>query len=179
MTTVERALLDAADSLTARRVERAFDEALALRLTSRTKVTELLDRAGEGRKGTKLLKALLDPRRPSSRTKSPPEEAILAVLRTIPTIEAPQCNVYVHGLECDFYFPRAATVVEFHSFRWHNNRFTWRKDTRKRQHLERAGIHVIYLLDEDLEPAELLATTAGLVETLTRRTIEQRIGSAA
>ena len=170
VTTPERTLLDIGDTESERCVEQSLDEALGLRITSRTKMRELLARS-PGRHGAPLLHRLIDPQRPSSRTRSVPEERILGALRQA-GIEQPECNVDVSDYNCDFYFRRAGVVVEFQSFQWHASRFTFTRDRRKRRALERAGLVVVELIAEDLTD-NLLATTAELVQTVTRRTIER------
>jgi very-short-patch-repair endonuclease len=173
VTTPARTVLDLTERHTPRQVERALDEALALRITSRTKVRELLARS-PGRHGVPMLEGLIDPRRPSSRTKSPPEERLLGALRSS-GIEQPACNVRIHGWDCDFHFEQAGVVLEFQSYQWHNDKFTFDKDHRKRKLLERHGIEVIHITDEDLEH-DLLATLAQTVQTITRRTLERHPG---
>jgi very-short-patch-repair endonuclease len=168
---VERALLDVAETFTPRQLERTVDEALGLRVTSRTKIRAVLDRAGAGRAGAPVLARVIDPGRPSSRTRSNPEEKLLQALRAA-GMESPEANVKVHGWECDFHFVRAGVVLEVQTYQWHNSSFTFHKDHRKRKALERQGIEVVYVIDDDLEN-DLLATLAGLVQTITRRTIER------
>jgi hypothetical protein len=68
-------------------------------------------------------------------------------------------------------------VVEFQSFQWHDSRFTFTRDHRKRRAVERAGLVVVELIAEDLG-GNLLATTADLVQTITRRTIERASAGA-
>jgi hypothetical protein len=100
VTSAERALLDAAPLLTPRQLERAFDEAIATRATSRAKVLELLSVTG-GRAGQTALAALADPRRSPSRTQSPPEERALELIRAagLPT---PETQYPLHGFSADW-----------------------------------------------------------------------------
>jgi very-short-patch-repair endonuclease len=171
ITTPEWTLLDLAESHTARQLERALDEALGLRITSRSKLATVLARA-PGRIGAPRLRQLLDPGRPPSRTRSAPEEELLRALRQT-TIERPRCNVTVHGYEVDLLFEDAGVVVELQSFAWHNSRFTFARDHRKRRTLERNGLLVIPIITEELGD-RLLATVAALVETITRRTLQRQ-----
>jgi very-short-patch-repair endonuclease len=67
-------------------------------------------------------------------------------------------------------------AVEFDSFQWHNDRFTFVKDRRKDRLFKREGIELIRVVDEDLGES-LLALVAELVQTITRRTVERELAS--
>jgi hypothetical protein len=168
VTTAARTLLDLADVLSERELERALDEALAKRLTSPTKVREVLKRAGRGRRGASILAALLR-RTTSSVTRSEAEERLLATLR-LAGVEEPDCNVDVHGVVPDCYWARAALAANFDSKQWHRSPAARRRDTRQRATLRAHGIDVVTILWEQLTD-EPLALVADLQRRITERTL--------
>ena len=169
VTTAERALLDAAPLLTPRQLERAFDEAIVTRATSRTKVNNLLSVTSR-RAGHATLAAIADPRRRSSRTMSPPEEVALQLIRAA-GLPAPETQAPLHGFTADFYWPQAAVVLEVDSFGVHGLvRGNFVRDRRKDRVFRDHGLHVVRATDDELED-QPLQIVAHLVRTITERTI--------
>ncbi len=164
MTTVERALLDAAAELTPRQLEHAVDEALARRLTSRTKIRELLDRTA-GRAGQKHLKVLLDARRPSSRTVQEAAELALTLIREAGLPE-PATEVSFDEFRADFHWRRAGVVFEVDSYSWHGLvRSNFNRDRRKDRIFRRQGLIVVRASYDNLKD-EPLAVIADLAATI-------------
>jgi very-short-patch-repair endonuclease len=172
VTSAERALLDAAPLLTPRQLERAFDEAIATRATSRTKVLELLN-ATSGRAGQASLAALADPGRSPGRTQSPSEERALELIRAagLPT---PEAQYPLHGFTADFYWPEAGVVFEVDGFGVHGLvRRNFVRDRRKDRVFRDHGLAVVRVAAEELED-QTLQIIAHLTRTITERTIANR-----
>jgi hypothetical protein len=122
MTVAERALLDSAPLLTKVQLGRAFDEAIARRVTSHTKVAELVMRLG-GHPGQGKLAELVGQRRFPTVTESEAEDRFLALIADA-GLPAPRTQVPVHGFRIDAYWPQARFAVEIDGFQWHA-RTTW------------------------------------------------------
>jgi hypothetical protein len=149
-TPVERAILDAAGGLSDREVERVLDEALATRLTSRTKVSELLAVAGHTRSGAGLLAALIDPARAGAMTKLEAAALALKLIRESGMPE-PETEVELFGFTADFYWPEAGVVLEIDSFAWHGVvRKNFNRDRTKDRVFRRHGLTVVRATATDL-----------------------------
>jgi very-short-patch-repair endonuclease len=149
MTTVERALLDAADELGGRELERAVDEALAARLTSRTKLRETTERA-VGRRGQLELLALADARRASKQTKREAAELALRLIRAAGLPE-PQTEVSLFGYSADFFFAESGVVLEVDSFAYHGLiRSNFNRDRRKDRIYRQHGLEVVRVTADEL-----------------------------
>ena len=171
VTSAERALLDAAPLLTPRQLERAYDEAIATRATSRTKVLELLS-VTSGRAGQASLAALADPLRRSGRTQSPPEERALALIRAA-GLPAPETQYPLHGFSADFFWPEAGVVFEVDGFGVHGLiRSNFVRDRRKDRVFRDHGLQVIRAAADELED-QPLQIVAHLTRTITERTLVQ------
>jgi very-short-patch-repair endonuclease len=172
MTTVERALLDAAPELTARQLERAVDEAVALRLTSRTKVRDLMANTDVRKHGQKHLTALADARRPSSSTDSDPAELALLLIRQAGLPE-PETEVQMYGFKADFFWSKAGVVLEVDGFRVHGLiRQNFVRDRRKDRTFRAHGLEVVRVATEELEDKPL-AIIADLAMIIARRLAER------
>lgn len=172
VTTPARALLDYAETHTPREVERALDEGLATRIVSRTKVREVLDRCGAGRRGGPILAGLVARRRPSSITRSHAEERMMELIRAA-GLPAPETQHPLHGFEADFYWPQADVVVEVDGYQWHSTRSAFERDRRKDRVFRDAGLDVTRLTVEQLEQ-ESLAIVARLARVIAERTAARR-----
>lgn len=176
ISTAERALLDAAPLLTPRQLERAFDEAIITRATSRTKVLELLTKTS-GREGQATLAAIADPDRASSQTKSPPEEVALSLIRAA-DLPAPETQYPMHGYTADFYWPAAQVVLEVDAFGTHGLvRGNFVRDRQKDRVFRDHGIHVVRAVDTELQDRPL-QIVAHLARTIADRTKAAVQGSA-
>jgi very-short-patch-repair endonuclease/predicted transcriptional regulator of viral defense system len=167
VTTAARTLLDFAETHTAREIERALDEALDQRIVSRTKVQEILDRAGRGRRGTKILASLTAQRRPSTLTRSQPEEDLLGMLRAA-GVATPQANAPLHGFIADFLWRQERVVVEVDGYQWHSSRSAFKRDRLKDQVLRDHGYIVLRFTSDQLKE-EPLAVIARIVRAITER----------
>jgi very-short-patch-repair endonuclease len=141
VTVPERALLDSAPLLTEYQLSRAFDEAIARRLTSYAKVAELVARH-HGHPGQGKLAVLVAQRRSPTVTESEAEERFLALILAA-GLPAPRTQVQMHGFRIDAYWPQARFAVEIDGFQWHDRTKTsFERDRRKQQVLQQQGIEV-------------------------------------
>ncbi len=131
-------LLDLAEIVTERELERAFDEMLVQRLVRPSEIAELLQRT-RGRAGKLRLHALLKREGGPSYTRSEAEEQFLALVRRA-QLPAPEVNVKIHGYEVDFYWRAQQLVVEIDGFRFHSTRRAFENDRRKDAMLRAAGL---------------------------------------
>jgi very-short-patch-repair endonuclease len=136
ITTVARTLVDLADVVPRRTLERAFDEAEYLRL----------DRTGletrHGRQGQGLLTSVLAVHQPgTTRTRSELEELFLALCERH-TLPRPEVNVGIEGYECDFVWRDARLVVETDGAAAHGTKRARERDPRRDARLMLAGWRV-------------------------------------
>ncbi|MGI8512820.1 MAG: hypothetical protein ACR2NH_09365 [Solirubrobacteraceae bacterium] len=123
VTTVARTLTDLAAVLPRRQVERALDEALRQRRLDMGPLLASLDH-GNGRKGTRELRAILDTHIiGTTLTRSGLEEAFLALI-TEAGLPRPRVNTHLELpdgrlSEVDFHWPEHWLVVETDSHAWH------------------------------------------------------------
>lgn len=140
LTTPTRTLYDLAGSVGRRELERAFAEALALRLTNRDRLRELLDRHAE-RRGARSLQELLEAGRPVL-TRSEAEERFLGLCRKAP-IPAPQGNVEVMGHNVDFFWRAERLIAEIDGYAFHSSPASFEADRRRDAELMAAGYRVV------------------------------------
>jgi very-short-patch-repair endonuclease len=141
VTVPERALLDSAATLARRQLERALDEALARRLTSMTKLANLIV-IQPGHPGLGKLAAMVDGRRFPTVTESEAEERFLELMRAA-GLPMPQTQVGMYGFRVDVYWPEARFAVEIDGLQWHNRtKKSFERDRRKQQVLQDHEIEV-------------------------------------
>jgi very-short-patch-repair endonuclease len=165
VTSPARALLDIAELLTPRELERALDEALVTRIVRPAQIHELLGRA-HGRAGTPLLRALLARQTGTTRTRSEAEERFIALLRSA-RLPEPEVNVRVHGYEVDFLWRSVRLVVEIDGYKFHSSRAAFERDRQKDAQLQASGLatmRVTWLQMED-EPYAVIARLARALVT--------------
>lgn len=141
VTSPARTLLDLADTSTERELERALDEALVQRLTTRTNLIAAVEGAS-GRHGAARLHKLLKRDEGPALTRSEAEERFLALVRAA-SLEAPQVNVDLHGHTVDFLWRRSRLVVEIDGYRFHSSRSAFERDRRRDAQLGAAGYRVM------------------------------------
>jgi very-short-patch-repair endonuclease len=141
VTSPARTLLDVADVLTLRLLERALDEALDRRLVRLSQVREVLGRA-HGRRGAPVLAALLDRDHCQTITRSEWEERLLALVRQA-DLPTPELNARLHGYLVDAVWREHALVVEVDGWDYHSSRSAFERDRAKSAKLTALGFHVI------------------------------------
>lgn len=160
VTTPARTLLDLAATLDLRQLERAFNEAEVLRLTSPTPVEELVQRH-QPRGTTNLRTLLLNAR---SATRSELEAMFLAFLdrHDLPT---PQTNTIIEGTEVDAAWREHGLIVELDGYAHHGTRAAFEADRRRDRRLIAAGWTVLRVTWRDLNerPHEIAAQLRALL----------------
>lgn len=140
-TTVARTLLDLADVLDARGLERAIEQAEVLRIYDQAKVDLVLTRA-VGRRGAASLRAVLDSHAEPALTESELEEAFLALCREH-GLARPEVAVPVATgegfLKVDFAWREQRLVVETNGYTFHGHRGAFERDHRRDNLLYLAG----------------------------------------
>jgi very-short-patch-repair endonuclease len=139
ITTPARTLLDLADVLLPRALERAVHEAEVQHLVDHRQLREQLEQCN-GR-SRKLATVIADG---PTTTRSELEDRALDLFRRH-GLPKPQTNVHVQGIEVDFLFADAHLVVETDGDRYHRTAFARRNDADKQARLEAAGYRVIRL----------------------------------
>jgi very-short-patch-repair endonuclease len=143
---VPRTLLDLAELLSRRELERAFDQAEVLRVLDAAAVEALLVRSG-GRRGAVVLRALLAGHDAGGTlTRSELEERFLAICRSS-RIRLPEVNALIDAprgaLQVDFAWRAERLVVETDGHATHGTRLAFERDRRRDQRLALAGWRVV------------------------------------
>jgi very-short-patch-repair endonuclease len=165
VTSPARALLDIAEQVTPRELERALDEGLTQRVVRIAQIQDVLDRAN-GRRGVSLLKALIRQRRGSTLTRSEAEELFLSLVRAAGLPE-PELNQQLDGYTVDFLWRALRVIFEIDGYRFHTSRSAFMRDRRKDGAMKAAGYDMNRLARDQLVE-EPYAVIARVTETLTR-----------
>ena len=140
-TTVARTLLDLADVLNRRGLERAIEQAEVLRIFNRRQVDLHLTRAA-GRHGAPTLRAVLDANAEPAFTESELEEAFLDLCEG-QGLPRPEVAVWVTTgdgpLKVDFLYRAQRVVVETDGYTFHGHRQAFERDHRRDALLDLAG----------------------------------------
>jgi very-short-patch-repair endonuclease len=107
------------------------------------------------------LRALLDPRRPSSDTWSDREERLLQLIRR-GGLPAPEVNVALGGYVPDLLWREKRVIVEYDSDQSHSGSAARRYDAIRHNALTAQGYRVIHISREDLDrhPEQVLVWIA-------------------
>lgn len=136
-----RSLLDFADGGDLRELERALNEARALRLLRRRDLAALRARTA-GRRGWRALNTLLAAEREPGFSRSEAELRLLRLIRSAGLAE-PRRNVPVRGFEVDFLWPEQGLVVEVDGYSYHGDRRAFERDRRKATELQAHGLRLL------------------------------------
>jgi hypothetical protein len=170
VTTVARTLLDLAEVVRPREVERAFDEAERLRLLDLVALEASCAR-GHGRHGLKVLRHLIEYRRPSLvDTRSALERLFIPFCRDH-GVPMPSVNVAVAGFVVDALWPQESLVAELDGYEFHGKtRAAFENDRRRDATLLVAGYRVIRLTWRRLhhEPERVATDLRALLATSPR-----------
>jgi very-short-patch-repair endonuclease len=163
LTTPARTLLDLAEVVPGRALERAVAEAENLRLFDLSAVERTIaahpHRHGAARLGAVLSDAAVG----DELTRSELEERVLAIC-VRHRLPRPLLNARVAGLEVDFYWPAARLVVEADSRRYHLTSAAFERDRERDAQLMLHGIRVLRLTSRRIaaEPDGVAATLTAL-----------------
>jgi predicted transcriptional regulator of viral defense system len=165
VTTVPRTLLDLAEVLPPRELERAFEEAQRLRLLDAREIARLRRRS-HGRHGLRPLARLLAEQRPGvAATRSELERRFLALCQEA-GLPPPAVNVRLAGFEVDMLWQRQRLVVELDGHAFHHSRSAFERDRIRDAALQLAGYRVVRITHRRLEgaPRATAATISALLE---------------
>ncbi len=161
-TSVARSLLDLADVIDARALDRAIERAEILRVFDLEAINDVLDRGG-GHRGVAKLDHALTLYLPEIHTRSELEAKFLALCRTA-SLPSPVVNgrigVGATALEVDFHWPSARLVVETDGHAAHGTQAAFERDRRRDQMLTAAGWRVVRFTWRQLtrRPGEVAGT---------------------
>ncbi|PZR67622.1 MAG: hypothetical protein DLM63_06115 [Solirubrobacterales bacterium] len=170
-TTVARTLVDLADVLPHRKLERALEQADVLRLLDAKALERSLSRA-RGRHGAPALRvivaqALADPT--ASITRSELEELFLSLCRA-EGIPRPRVNQQIalpdgSAIEVDFHWPTQRLVVETDGHAYHRTRQAFERDRKRDQRLQLAGWRPVRFTWWQIarDPNQVASTTLALL----------------
>jgi very-short-patch-repair endonuclease len=169
-TTVARTLLDLADVVDRRALERAYEQAGILRILDLADLEDVLGRA-EGRLGAPVLRAVLadfDPGLPFTRSEL--ERRFLELCRNA-ALPSPRVNAWIpvdgDGFEVDFSWPEQGLIAEADGYRAHGTPVAFERDRQRDRLLQLAGWRVIRFTWRQLvnEPSEVADTICRLLAT--------------
>jgi very-short-patch-repair endonuclease len=148
-TSPARTVTDLAPFLGARALERGLDEALTRQLTSVTAINQALEDYPH-RPGAPNLRALLDPDRPTTVTRSDGEEAFLAMIRRA-NLPAPEVNARVGDYVADFLWREQKLIVELDGYQYHHTRPAFEHDHQRDAQHQHQGFTVIRITGRQLQ----------------------------
>jgi len=142
-TGVARTVIDLSPMLEDRQLEQLLDR--ALRETSRAAVRSALSRTS-GRAGTRRLRSLLDPARPSADAWSAAERRLLELIRAS-GLPMPECNVGLgdRGRVPDLLWRKERVIVEFDSWEFHGGPAAFHDDRERHNQLTAEGYQVLHV----------------------------------
>ena len=141
VTSVARTLLDTADELGGRAMERALDEGLERKLVRVDQIADVIAR-NPGRRAAAILDGLLEHRTGSTVSRSEVEERVLSMLRSA-RLPPPEMNVALLGFTADFVWRTQKLVVEVDGFAYHSSKSAFERDRRRDAIFRAAGWDVI------------------------------------
>ena len=150
VTTVPRTLLDLAEQITPRQLERALDEADHLNLLHQPSLRQTLHDHPH-RTGVARLRTALQHHTPgTTRTRSSAEEAFLTFCRRHGLPE-PILNAEVAGFTVDALFPEQRVIVEIDPWHTHSDPRAFAADRERDRTLLAAGFRTVRLADGQLD----------------------------
>jgi hypothetical protein len=162
ITTVARTIVDCAELLDYRGVERLIERADQLGLYDGRAVHEAMD----GRRGAARINAVLGHWQGDTTTKSDTEELLFGICRAH-GIPQPRCNVTREGAERDFVWDEQRVIAETDARSTHDNPGAWERDRLRDQAAIVAGWRVVRLTRRQIE--ERPDEVAGILRALLTR----------
>jgi REase_MTES_1575 len=164
VTTVARTLLDLAEVVPRRDLERAFEEAERLRLLDMRAIESLWQRS-RGRRGLRPLGALLAVQHePEQTTRSELERRFLRLCHDA-GLPRPAVNLFVAGFEVDAVWQDKQLVVELDGHAYHRTRAAFERDRIRDAALQLAGYRVVRVTQRRLvsQPFAVAETVRALL----------------
>lgn len=164
VTTVARTLLDLAEVLRPRQLERAIDQAELLQLFDLRAIERLKERS-HGHRGLAALNRLVADYRGPTPTRSELERQFLDLCRKA-RLPAPATNSFVAGFEVDAVWHDGRLVVELDGYRYHGTRQAFERDRVRDGVLQLEGYRVLRVTHRRLqkEPVAVVSTLRSLLE---------------
>ena len=173
-TTLARTLLDLADVLPPRAIEKAIDQAEILRIFDLRAVEKALSRAN-GRRGAAVLRQVLGDYAGPTLTERELEERFFALCRSA-ALPKPAVNEWITlgggiAYKADFLWRAERLIVETDGWGSHGTRQAFENDRRRDRRLSVAGWTVVRFTwrDVEREPEEVTETLARLWEARSGR----------
>lgn len=171
VTTMARTIFDLAGQVHPRRVERALDNALAMKLVDLDALRRVtIELSRHGRQGTTLMRRLLSERGAAYIPPASGLEALFFAVLVAAGIEPPDCQVDLGGEawigRVDYVYRRAKLVIEVDSDRHHSSKLDIEADARRDAALRAAGFRVLRIREDQLEqrPHEVIALVRSALE---------------
>jgi hypothetical protein len=163
VTSVARTLLDLAEIMDRRGLERMFEEAERTRLLDLRAVEQACAR-GHGRRGLKPILSHLRTLGPAPETRSELERRFVALCREL-ALPLPEVNALVAGFEVDAVWNDRGLVVELDGYEYHGTRLAFERDRARDAALQVAGYRVVRVTYRRLaeEPEKVAETVRGLL----------------
>jgi very-short-patch-repair endonuclease len=145
-TTLARTLLDLAEVVDRRGLERAIEQAEVLRLFDLRAIEEVLTRAN-GRRGASVLRAVLADLQEPALTDTELEERFLTLCRAA-SLPGPEVNVWLDidelpAVRADFLWRPERLVIETDGWETHGTRQAFEHDRRRDERLKLAGYELL------------------------------------
>ncbi|MGZ4183797.1 MAG: DUF559 domain-containing protein [Solirubrobacteraceae bacterium] len=166
ITSPARTLLDIAPHTSPRSLEWALDQALTKRLTTNTAIQTVLA-AYPNAPAIARLRTLTNPDRPTTLTRSHPEEQLLGDLRNA-GITTPEVNAKVGNYTADFLWRQEKVILEIDGYHYHHTRTAFERDHQRDTEHQRHDYLVIRITPHQLQH-NLQALLVQIAITLERR----------
>ena len=164
VTTVARTLLDLAEVVRPRQLERAVDQAERLELFDLRAIEALRERS-HGRHGLAALEAVLSEYGGPAPTRSELERRFVNLCRKA-NLPPPAINSFIAGFEVDAAWHDERVAVELDSYGFHRTRQAFERDRARDGVLQLEGYRVLRLTHRRLEKeeAEVVSTLRSLLQ---------------
>lgn len=141
VTSPARTLLDIAETVSARQLERAIEESERAGLFDLAALEDVMDR-GIGRRGLGRLRAALAHLHPTGLSRSELERRFMELVKQA-GLPLPSQNVNLHGYEVDAVWKDQRIVVELDGYEYHRTRTAFERDRQRDARLQAAGWRVL------------------------------------
>ena len=171
-TSIARTLLDLAEAVPQRRLERAIEQAEVLGLYNGSAVADVLERAN-GKRGAGRLRRAIEAATHPALTVSELEERFLRLCRHA-GLPHPAVNAWLAtddgDVKVDFLWRAERVVAETDGYAFHGNRQAFERDRRRDQSVKRAGFDTVRFTWRQVvrEPASVTKTLERLLPSRRR-----------
>jgi very-short-patch-repair endonuclease/predicted transcriptional regulator of viral defense system len=165
VTTLARTLLDLAEAVSLRQLERAVEEAERLQLLDLNALEDAC-RRNRGRRGLKQLRAVIETAAPPPNTRSELERRFIRICRES-GLPSPALNCFIEGFEVDAVWPEQRLVVELDGYEFHHTHRAFERDRARDMALQLAGYRVLRVTHQRLlrDPSGVVRAVSILLAT--------------